>query len=58
MATINATISVNSDIMSYPININTSMVMDKFQSCNGLDETSGINVKKFNLLKIMFIFDI
>ena len=57
MATINATISVNSDIMSYPININTSMVMDKFQSCNGLDETSGMNVKKFNATSVVKIVD-
>ena len=47
MATTNATISVSSDIMSYPININKTMTMKKFQSCNGLDETSGLNVKKF-----------
>jgi len=57
MATINATISVNSDIMSYPININTSMVMDKFQSCNGLEETSGLNVKKFNATTAVVIID-
>jgi hypothetical protein len=57
MATINATISVNSDIMSYPININTSMVMDKLQSCNGLEETSGMNVKKFNATSVVKIID-
>ena len=57
MATINATISVNSDIMSYPININTSMVMNKFQSCHGLDETGGMNVKKFNATSVVKIVD-
>jgi len=48
MATTNATISITSDIMSYPVRINKSMTMNKFQSCNGLEETSGLNVKKFN----------
>ena len=57
MATINATISVNSDIMSYPININTSMVMNKYKSCNGLEETSGMNVKKFNAVTATKIID-
>tara|TARA_Y100001937_G_scaffold37269_1_gene53144 strand:- start:307 stop:732 length:426 start_codon:yes stop_codon:yes gene_type:complete len=57
MATINATISVNSDIMSYPININTSMVMNKFQSCHGLEETGGMNVKKFNATSVVKIID-
>ena len=37
MATINATISINSDIMSYPIAINKTMTMKKLQSCTGLD---------------------
>ena len=57
MATINATISINSDIMSYPVNINTSMVMNKFQSCHGLEETSGMNVKKFNATTAVKIVD-
>ena len=57
MATTNATISINSDIMSYPININTSMVMNKFQSCHGLEETSGMNVKKFNATTAVKIVD-
>jgi len=48
MATTNATISITSDIMSYPININKTMTMKKFQTCNGIEETSGLNVKKFN----------
>ena len=48
MATTTATISVSSDIMSYPIRINKSMTMKKFQSCTGIEETSGLNVKRFN----------
>tara|TARA_R110000744_G_scaffold68319_1_gene139018 strand:- start:228 stop:689 length:462 start_codon:yes stop_codon:yes gene_type:complete len=47
MATINATINVNSDIMSYPVTINKTMTMKKLQSCNGLDETTGLRTKKF-----------
>jgi len=48
MATINATISISSDIMSYPVNINKTMTMKKFQSCHGLEETSGLRTKKFS----------
>ena len=47
MATINATISISSDIMSYPISINKTMTMKKLQSCTGLDETTGLRTKKF-----------
>ena len=47
MATTNATISISSDIMSYGANINKTMTMKKFQSCNGLEETSGLRTKKF-----------
>jgi len=46
MATINATININSDIMSYPISISKSMTMTKAGSCNGLENTSGLNFKK------------
>ena len=48
MATINASISVNSDIMSYPVRINKTMTMKKAGSCHGLEETTGLNSKKFN----------
>ena len=48
MATINATISVSSDIMSYSTSINKTMTMTKADTCNGLEETSGLNSKKFN----------
>ena len=47
MATINATINVNSDIMSYPVRINKTMTMKKAGSCHGLDETTGLRTKKF-----------
>ena len=47
MATTTATISVSSDILAYPVNINKSMTMKKLASCNGLDETTGMRTKKF-----------
>ncbi len=47
MATTTATISVSSDIMSYPTRINKTMTMKKLQSCTGLEETSGLRTKKF-----------
>jgi hypothetical protein len=47
MATTTATISVSSDIMSYPTSINKTMTMKKLQSCTGLEETSGLRTKKF-----------
>ena len=47
MATTTATLTINSDIMSYPIRINKSMTMHKLQSCNGLEETTGLRAKKF-----------
>ena len=47
MATINATISINSDISSYPTIINKTMTMKKAGSCHGLEETTGMRTKKF-----------
>ena len=47
MATINATVSITSDIASYPTSINSSMTMTKAGSCHGLDETTGLRTKKF-----------
>jgi hypothetical protein len=47
MATINATISVNSDILDYPVRINKTMTMKKAGSCHGLEETTGMRTKKF-----------
>ena len=48
MATTNATISISSNISSYPIRINKTMTMKKAGSCHGLDETLGLRTKKFN----------
>jgi hypothetical protein len=47
MATINATVSINSDISSYPVRINNSMTMLKAGTCHGLEETTGLRTKKF-----------
>ena len=47
MATINATISISSNIMSYPTTINKTMTMKKLGSCHGLEETTGMRNKKF-----------
>ena len=47
MATINASISISSDIMSYPVRINKTMTMKKLQSKSGLEETTGLRTKKF-----------
>ena len=42
MATTSASISVSSDILSYPTRINKTMTMKKAGSCHGLDETTGM----------------
>jgi len=47
MATTTANISVSSNIMSYPTSINKTMTMKKLGSCHGIEETSGLNSKKF-----------
>jgi hypothetical protein len=47
MATINASISISSNIMNYPTSINKSMTMKKLTSCHGIDETTGLRTKKF-----------
>jgi hypothetical protein len=47
MATTTASISVTSNIMSYPITISKTMTMNKLQSCTGIEETSGLRTKKF-----------
>jgi hypothetical protein len=57
MATTNATININSDIMSYPVTINKTMTMKKLASCHGLEETSGLNVKKFTATTAVKIVD-
>tara|TARA_R100000808_G_C2124923_1_gene135353 strand:+ start:493 stop:927 length:435 start_codon:yes stop_codon:yes gene_type:complete len=48
MATINASVTITSDIPSYPISINKTMTMKKAGTCHGLDETLGLRTKKFN----------
>jgi len=57
MATINASISVSSDMMGYPINISKTMTMMKFQSCAGLEETSGLRSKKFQSASAVAIIE-
>ena len=47
MATINASISISSNISSYPTIITKTMTMKKAGSCHGLEETLGLKTKKF-----------
>ena len=47
MATTNASITISSDITSSPISISKQMVLKKFQSTDGIDETTGLRSKKF-----------
>jgi len=47
MATTNASITISSDITTNPITISKSMAMHKFQSNVGLEETTGLQAKKF-----------
>ena len=48
MATINANITIDSDIASYPITVNGLMTMTKADNPSvGLDETTGLRTKKF-----------
>ena len=47
MATTTASLNITSNIMSYPTSIYKTMTMKKLQSCNGLEETSGLRTKKF-----------
>ena len=57
MATTNATITINSDIMSYSGSVNTVMTMKKFGSTVGIEETTGLQVKKFNATSAVKIVD-
>ena len=57
MATTNATITINSDIMSYSGSVNTTMTMKKFGSTVGIEETTGLQVKKFNATSAVKIVD-
>ena len=47
MATINASITIGSDIMSYGTNISKTMTMKKAGTCNGLEQSNGLSSKKF-----------
>lgn len=55
MATINANISISSNIMSYATTISKQMTMTKADSCNGLEETSGLSSKKTNAVTAVVI---
>ena len=48
MATINASVRIGSDIMSYPASINKTMTMKKAGSCHGLEKTLGLSYEKLN----------
>ena len=56
MATINATVSISSDIMNYGTSINKTMMMTKAGSCNGLENTSGLNSKKLQSTTAFLLF--
>ena len=56
MATINATISINSDILGNPTTIGSTMTMSKSANPSvGLDETTGLRTKKFTSTAIAII---
>ena len=57
MATTTATISISSDIMNYATSINKTMTMKKFQSCHGLEETSGLRTKKFTAVTAVSVVE-
>ena len=48
MATTNASITINSDITSSPLRISKTMLLKKFTSTDGIEETTGLRSKKFN----------
>ena len=48
MATTSATITINSDITSSPLRISKTMLLKKFTSTDGIEETTGLRSKKFN----------
>ena len=48
MATINASVTINSDIASYPVTISSEMTMTKSANPSvGLEETTGLRTKRF-----------
>ena len=58
MATINASVSISSDIMSYPTSINKTMTMKKAGSCHGLEETTGLGYKKYTATTQVTLLDV
>ena len=58
MATINATVSISSNIMSYPVTINKTMTMKKAASCHGLEETTGLGYKKYTATTQVTLLDV
>ena len=48
MATINASISISSNIMSYPVSINKTMTMKKAGTCTGLSESTGLATRSYS----------
>ena len=57
MATTNATISISSDIMSYPVSISKQMTMKKLGSSAGLEETTGLRTKKFSAADAIVVIE-
>ncbi len=58
MATTNATITINSDIIDgIPIAISKSMTMKKLGSPVGLEETSGLRTKKFTATDAIVVIE-
>jgi len=58
MATINASVTINSDIASYPVTISSEMTMTKSANPSvGLEETTGLRTKKFTSTTAAVIVD-
>ena len=57
MATINATISITSNAMTYPINVSKTMTMKKLGLTTGLENTDGLSSKKFAALTYVKIIE-
>ena len=57
MATTNASITISSDITTNPITISKTMAMHKFQSNVGLEETTGLQAKKFTATSAVVIVE-
>mgnify|MGYP003676151008 CR=1 FL=1 len=57
MATINASVTINSDITGGNTNITKSMTMTKFGTSVGLENTSGLNAKTVQSTTAFKLFD-